>query len=52
MDWPESTQPILTVLPRGMQRNGGVTGTDPVVKENPAKWTSKHGSLVTSRSSI
>ena len=47
MDWPESTQPILTVLPRGMQRNGGMVGTDQVVKENPAKWTSKHGSLVT-----
>ncbi|MGZ5842107.1 MAG: hypothetical protein ACXWJ8_09230, partial [Xanthobacteraceae bacterium] len=23
MDWPESTQPILTVLPRGMSRDGG-----------------------------
>jgi choloylglycine hydrolase len=47
MDWPESTQPILTVLPRGMQRNGGMAGPDQVVKENPAKWTSKYGSLVT-----
>lgn len=47
MDWPESTEPILTVLPRGMQRDGGLAGTEQVVKENSAKWTSKHGSLVT-----
>ena len=48
MDWPESTQPILTILPRGMDRNGGMVGPQTLVKENPAKWTSKHGSLVTS----
>jgi choloylglycine hydrolase len=47
MDWPETTEPVLTVLPRGMQRNGGMAGTEQVVKENGAKWTSKHGSLVT-----
>ena len=48
MDWPESTQPILTVLPRGMERDGGRVGADVIVKENAAKWTSKYGSLVTS----
>ncbi len=37
MDWPESTQPVLTVFPRGMERNGGFTGTELTVKENPAK---------------
>jgi choloylglycine hydrolase len=47
MDWPESTQPVLTVLPRGMQRHGGRVGSEVVEKENPAKWTSKYGSLVT-----
>jgi len=47
MDWPESTEPILTVLPRGMKRDGGLIGRDVAVKENPAKWTSKYGSLVT-----
>ena len=47
MDWPESTQPILTILPRGMERNGGMVGSQVLVKENPAKWTSRHGSLVT-----
>src|ERR1700731_4885586 len=26
MDWPESTQPILTMLPRGMSRDGGRAG--------------------------
>lgn len=47
MDWPESTQPILTVLPRGMERDGGKAGTETVVAENPARWTSKYGSVVT-----
>lgn len=47
MDWPESTEPILTVLPRGMKRDGGLAGSDVVVKDNPARWTSKYGSIVT-----
>ena len=47
MDWPESTEPILTVLPRGMSRNGGRLGPAVVITDNPAKWTSKYGSLVT-----
>jgi penicillin V acylase-like amidase (Ntn superfamily) len=47
MDWPESTEPILTVLPRGMKRTGGMMGSVKVVDENPANWTSKYGSLVT-----
>ncbi|MCC7376869.1 MAG: linear amide C-N hydrolase [Verrucomicrobiales bacterium] len=47
MDWPESTEPVLTVLPRGMQRDGGMAGTERVVQENAAKWESKYGSLVT-----
>jgi choloylglycine hydrolase len=47
MDWPESTQPILTVLPRGMKRDGGRAGAEVVVKDNPARWTSKYGSIIT-----
>lgn len=47
MDWPESTHPILTVFPRGMVRDGGKAGPEVVVAENPAQWTSKYGSLVT-----
>jgi penicillin V acylase-like amidase (Ntn superfamily) len=47
MDWPESTQPVLTVLPRGMKRDGGRAGGEVVVKDNPARWTSKYGSIVT-----
>ncbi len=47
MDWPESTEPVLTVFPRGMQRDGGKLGGEVVVAENPARWTSKYGSLVT-----
>ena len=47
MDWPESTQPVLTVLPRGMKRDGGRAGSAVVFNDNPARWTSKYGSLVT-----
>jgi penicillin V acylase-like amidase (Ntn superfamily) len=47
MDWPESTQPSLAVFPSGIKRNGGLVGSEEVVKENPAKWVSKYGSLVT-----
>ena len=47
MDWPESTQPVLTVFPRGMQRDGGRTGPVVTVADNPATWTSTYGSLVT-----
>jgi penicillin V acylase-like amidase (Ntn superfamily) len=47
MDWPESTDPMLTVFPRGRKRDGGRLGPTEVVKDNPAKWTSKYGSPVT-----
>ena len=47
MDWPESTEPVLTVFPRGVKRNGGRLGPDVVVKDNALSWTAKYGSLVT-----
>ncbi|MCL4863403.1 MAG: linear amide C-N hydrolase [Caldilineaceae bacterium] len=47
MDWPESTEPKLTVLPRGMARDGGRMGPAVIVQENPAGWTSQYGSIVT-----
>lgn len=47
MDWPESTEPVLTVFPRGMQRDGGRLGDQVLERENPARWASKYGSLVT-----
>jgi penicillin V acylase-like amidase (Ntn superfamily) len=47
MDWPESTHPILTVFPRAMARDGGRTGPVVTVQDNPARWTSKYASLVT-----
>jgi choloylglycine hydrolase len=47
MDWPESTEPMLTVMPRGMQRDGGLLGRDRVERANPARWTSKYGSIGT-----
>lgn len=48
MDWPGTTEPTLWVFPRGLVRDGGKLGDEVVVKENPAKWTSKYGSMVTS----
>ena len=47
MDWPQSTDPILTVFPRGIERDGSRAGPDLIVKDNPARWTSKYGSMVT-----
>ena len=47
MDWPESTEPVLTVFPRGLKRDGGRLGLAEVVKDNPLRWTSQYGSLVT-----
>ena len=47
MDWPESTEPILTALPRGLQHDGGAFGPGRAVAENPVLWTSRFGSLVT-----
>jgi penicillin V acylase-like amidase (Ntn superfamily) len=47
MDWPESTQPILTVFPKGMERDGSRIGSQVVVADNAARWTSKYGSVVT-----
>jgi penicillin V acylase-like amidase (Ntn superfamily) len=44
MDWPESTEPNLTVFPRGIARDGGKLGAVELIKVNPAKWTSKYAS--------
>jgi choloylglycine hydrolase len=46
MDWPESTQPMVTVFPRGLERDGGMVGPSVVVADNPARWTSRYGSIV------
>ncbi len=47
MDWPESTEPVITVFPRGMERDGSRLGSTVVVENNPAKWTSRYASMVT-----
>jgi choloylglycine hydrolase len=47
MDWPESTQPVIVAFPRGRQRDGGLLLTEVVVPDNPLRWTSTYGSLVT-----
>ena len=45
MDWPESTEPILTVFPRGLTHNGGYVGAHQTETVNPAIWTSRYGSI-------
>lgn len=47
MDWPESTEPVLTVFPRGIARDGGVVEGHRVVEGDSVTWTSVYGSLVT-----
>lgn len=47
MDWPESTHPVLTVLPRGLRHDGGKLGDQALGDANAKKWTSTYGSLVT-----
>jgi choloylglycine hydrolase len=47
MDWPESTEPLIVAFPRGRQRDGGLLLTEVVVPDNPLRWTSRYGSLVT-----
>ncbi|MCO5221448.1 MAG: linear amide C-N hydrolase [Thermomicrobiales bacterium] len=48
MDWPESTEPIWTIFPRGAKRNGGMLAGHSLGLENPLKWTAKYGSLIVS----
>lgn len=48
MDWPESTEPVLTVFPRGIEREGGLFAGVVVDSDNPARWTSKYGSVIVS----
>ena len=38
MDWPESTEPVLTVAPRGYERHGGKAGPLDVVRGNALEW--------------
>ena len=48
MDFPVSTEPVITVLPRGIQHDGGLFAGARIDEVNPAVWTSKYGSIVTS----
>lgn len=47
MDWPESTEPLIVAFPRGRRRDGGAVAGATVIEENPLRWTSRYGSLVT-----
>ncbi len=46
MDWPESTEPLIVAFPAGRDRNG-VYPAGVVEDANPARWTSRFASLVT-----
>ena len=46
MDWPESTEPLIVAFPAGRERNG-VHPAGVLADADPARWTSRHGSLVT-----
>jgi penicillin V acylase-like amidase (Ntn superfamily) len=47
MDWPESTEPLIVAFPRGRARDGGSVAGVAVIEQNPLRWTSRYGSLVT-----
>jgi len=48
VDWPEPTEPVLTVFPRGSRHDGGVTAAgERVVAGNALTWASDYGTLVT-----
>jgi penicillin V acylase-like amidase (Ntn superfamily) len=48
MDWSSGTEPVLTVLPRGLKHDGGRAGTEKVIfSDNPLRWASTYGSVVT-----
>jgi choloylglycine hydrolase len=48
MDFPVSTEPVITVLPRGLTHDGGLFAGHRIDAQNPARWTSTYGSIVTS----
>lgn len=48
MDWPISTQALLTIFPPGRFRNGGEVDGEKVITDRPLEWTSRYGSIVSS----
>ena len=47
MDWATTTEPVITVFPRGVRHDGGLAGGATVFTDNPLRWTSQYGSVVT-----
>ena len=41
-----ASDPKLHVMPRGLRKSGAMDGKTVVVTENPARWTSRYGSVV------
>lgn len=48
MDWPTTTEPILTLFPRGRKRDGGKLGDQSLGQKNALKWTATYGSMAVS----
>lgn len=48
MDWPESTEPQIIVMPSGIARDGGMLGPSRLFDDNPLRWSARYGSIVTS----
>lgn len=48
MDWPESTEPILTIFPRGTRHDGGLLLGERIVADNALVWEAAYGTLVVS----
>jgi penicillin V acylase-like amidase (Ntn superfamily) len=46
MDWPDPTEPVLTVFPRGSRHDGGGVAGERVVAGKALNWTSAHGTVV------
>ncbi len=46
MDWPDTTMPQITVMPRGLIRDGSVIGGAKIT-ENGAVWAARYGSVIT-----
>lgn len=44
-DWMTPTEPVLIASPRGQKRDGGTFQGKEQIPVNPAKWTSRHGSV-------
>ncbi|MCX6520911.1 MAG: linear amide C-N hydrolase [Actinobacteria bacterium] len=48
MDWPTTTEPVLTVFPVGTVHDGGLLAGHRLAGDNPFVWASRFGNVITS----